>query len=76
MRVTMEQYLAGEHIATKTVVRKSVYMDTSKKYTVNGKVYRHKRWRADVRVLGPDGGGRIRARFSSREDAVRWLNGQ
>lgn len=74
--MTMEQYLAGEHIATKTVVRKSVYMDTSKKYIKNGKLYRHKRWRADVRVLGPDGGGRIRARFSSREEALRRLDGQ
>lgn len=71
----METTLAGEHIATKTVVRKSVYMDRSKKYIKNGKTYKHNRWRADVRLLGPDGGGRIRARFSNKEDAIRWLQG-
>lgn len=71
----METTLAGEHIATKTVVRKSVYMDRSKKYTRNGKTYVHNRWRADVRTLGPDGGGRIRARFSDYNQALRWLEG-
>ena len=67
--------LAGEHIATRTVVRKSVYMDRSLKYTKNGKRYRHNVWRADVRLLGPDGGGRIRARFSDLNKALRWLEG-
>ena len=70
-----EQSLAGEHIATKTVVRKSVYMDKSKKYDRNGKRYVHNRWRAEVRILGPDGAGRIRARFSDYNQALRWLEG-
>lgn len=72
---TETTHLTSERITTRTTVRKSVYMDTSKKYTANGKLYRHKRWRADVRTLGPDGPGRIRARFSTREAAVRWLQG-
>ena len=71
----MEHNLAGEHIATKTVVRKSIYMDRSKKYDRNGKRYVHNRYRADVRILGPDGGGRIRARFSDYNQALKRLEG-
>lgn len=71
----MEHNLAGEHIVTKTVVRKSIYMDRSKKYDCNGKRYVHNRYRADVRILGPDGGGRIRARFSDYNQALKWLEG-
>lgn len=71
----MEHNLAGEHIATKTVVRKSIYMDRSKKYDRNGKRYVHNRYRADVRILGPDGDGRIRARFSDYNQALKWLEG-
>ena len=70
-----EQNLTCEHITTKTVVRKSVYMDRSNKYDRNGKRYIHNRWRADVRLLGPDGAGRIRARFSDYNQALRWLKG-
>lgn len=69
----MEKTLAGERIKTKTTVRKSVYLDTSKKFTKFGKTYRHHRWRADVRTLGPDGPGRIRARFATKAAALRWL---
>lgn len=75
MNMSQEQNLTSEHISTKTVVRKSIYMDRSKKYDRNGKRYVHNRWRADVRLLGPDGGGRIRARFSDYNQALRWLEG-
>ena len=73
--MSQEQNLTSERISTKTVVRKSIYRDRSKKYDHNGKRYVHNRWRADVRILGPDGAGRIRARFTNYDDALRWLNG-
>jgi len=71
----MEENLSGEHIVTKAMVRKSIYMDTSKKYKRNGKIYRHNCYRADVRISSPDGGSRIRARFKDYNSANRWLEG-
>ncbi len=59
-------------IKTTTRYHREVYHDTSSRG--NGRP-RHDCWRADVTIQDASGKRRIRRRFKTYEDALRWLNG-